>query len=155
MKQQLGKNDVWQLNEMIKRSFRMAYPVQPRERVELVDNQIYLIDNRPAWVKFEGRLIPALNYLLESNFLKKVVVDMGAIQYVTSGADVFRPGIKSIDESIVKDEIIAIVDERHDKPLAVGIAMMSGPDMKAVEKGKVIKIVHYVGDRIWDFTKTI
>ena len=92
MKQQLGKNDVWQLNEMIKRSFRMAYPVQPRERVELVDNQIYLIDNRPAWVKFEGRLIPALNYLLESNFLKKVVVDMGAIQYVTSGADVFRPG---------------------------------------------------------------
>ena len=33
--------------------------------------------------------------------------------------------------------------------------MMSGPDMKAVEKGKVIKIVHYVGDRIWDFTKTI
>lgn len=155
MKKQLSKNDVWQLNEMIKRSFKMAGPIQPRERVELIDSSIYTIDNRPAWVKVDNRLFPTINGLLQFNFLKKVVVDMGAIQYVTSGADIFRPGIKQIDESIAKDEIISIVDERHQKPLAVGIALMSGPDMKAVEKGKVIHIVHYVGDRIWDMTKTI
>lgn len=155
MKQQLSKNDVWQLNEMIRRAYGSADLLRPNDRVELIDNEIYTVDNRPHWVKVDGRLIPALNRLQVNNFLKSVAVDMGAIQFVTSGADIFRPGIKLIDESIQKDEVIAIVDERHNKPLAVGIAMMNGFDMKAIDKGKVIKNLHYVGDRIWDFAKTI
>ena len=155
MKKQLGKNDVWQLGELVKRSFQSPDLFNPNDRVELIDNEIYLVNNRPVIVKTQGRLIPTVNILLEHNFLKKVVVDMGAVKFVTSGADVFRPGILKIDEAIKKDEIISIVDERHEKPLAVGFALMSGKDMKAQEKGRVIKMVHWVGDRIWEFSKTI
>ena len=155
MKKQLGKTDIWQLGELVKRSFQSPDLFNPNDRVELIDNEIYLANNRPVVIKAQGRLIPTINVLLEHNFLKMVVVDMGAVQFVTGGADVFRPGIRKIDEEIQKDEIISIVDERHEKPLAVGFALMSGKDMKAVEKGKVIKVVHWVGDRIWEFSKTI
>lgn len=155
MKKQLNKNDVWQLTELAKRSFGPHDFFHPTDSVELIDNQIYLVNNRPVLVRAQGRLIPAINTLLEHNFLKKIVVDMGAVQFVTGGADVFRPGCRVIDESIQKDEVVSIVDERHEKPLAVGLALMSGKDMKALEKGAVVKVVHWVGDRIWDFAKTI
>ncbi len=155
MKTQLSKNDVWQLNELIKRGFQMADLIQQSDRVELIDNEVYTVNNRPWYVKLNNRLFPAINRLLEHNFLKKVTVDMGAVQFVTTGADVFRPGIKVIDETIEKDEVVVVVDERHGKPLAVGVALLSGKEIKALDKGKVVKIVHYVGDRVWDLAKTI
>lgn len=155
MKKQLSKNDIWQLGELVKRSFQSPDLFHPNDRVELVDNEVYLINNRPGLIRSQGRLIPSLHILLEHNFLKRIVVDMGAVQFVTSGSDVFRPGCKAIDESIQKDEIVSIVDERHEKPLAVGIALMSGKDMKSLEKGAVVKLVHWVGDRMWEFGKRI
>jgi len=35
--------------------------------------------------------------------------------------------------------------------LAVGIAIMTGEQMIKEEKGKAIKIIHYVGDQLWNF----
>jgi PUA domain protein len=41
------------------------------------------------------------------------------------------------------------VDERHRKPLAVVVALLDGPAMRAEAKGKVAKMVHHVGDTLW------
>ena len=61
-----------------------------------------------------------------------------------------RPGIIEIDETIAKDEVIAIIDTNNRKPIAVGVALYSGGEMKLLASGKVIKNIHYVGDKIWD-----
>ena len=81
---------------------------------------------------------------------KVVVVDMGAVRFVTKGADIMSPGIVDADESIVPDDIVIIVEETHNKPLAIGISLISGPEMVENTEGKAIKSIHYVGDSIWN-----
>ena len=80
-----------------------------------------------------------------------VVIDMGAIKYVTNGADVMAPGIVDADIDIIKDQQVWICDERNHKPLAIGIALVNGSEMIQKNSGKSIKVIHYVGDELWSF----
>jgi PUA domain protein len=59
------------------------------------------------------------------------------------------PGIVSADPDIKAGDPVIIVEETHNKPLAIGTAIISGADMKA-SSGKAIKSVHYVGDKLWN-----
>jgi len=81
-----------------------------------------------------------------------VVVDMGAVKFVTNGADVMAPGIVDADEGIAEGDQVWVCDERNRKPLAVGIAVMTGERMVEEDKGKAVELVHYVGDVVWDFS---
>jgi predicted RNA-binding protein (TIGR00451 family) len=45
---------------------------------------------------------------------------------------------------------VQIVDERHGKPLAIGIALFDAPEMRASTAGKMVKKFHHVGDEIWN-----
>lgn len=122
-----------------------------KDRVELIEDELTLlrINDVNAFFKLQKRWIPTLRYLQTNNVLKIVVVDMGAIKFLIGGADVMRPGIVEIDETIAKDEVIVIVDVNNKKPIAVGVALLSGGEMKKTASGKVIKNIHYVGDKIW------
>ena len=80
---------------------------------------------------------------------------MGAIPYVTRGAAVMVPGIVAADERIKKGDYVVIVDEKHDKPVAIGIALMDANEISKEKSGKAIKTIHYVGDRWWEFGKKI
>jgi PUA domain protein len=81
-----------------------------------------------------------------------VIVDMGAVGFITKGADVMAPGITDADLMIQKEDFVWIYDEKYHKPLAIGIAMMSGQEMKTKKPGKAVKTLHYVGDRLWILT---
>jgi len=59
-----------------------------------------------------------------------------------------RPGIVSADPGIDEGDLVIIVEQTHGKPLAIGRALVSGEQMIG-DSGKVIKTIHYVGDRIW------
>jgi PUA domain protein len=83
---------------------------------------------------------------------KYVVIDMGAVGYITKGADVMAPGISDADLLIQKDDFVWICDEKHRKPLATGIALMTGEEMKTKKPGKAVKTLQYVGDRFWMVT---
>ncbi len=122
-----------------------------KDRVELIEDELTLlrINDVNAFFKLQEGWIPTLRYLQSNNVLKTVVVDMGAIKFLIGGADVMRPGIVEIDEKIAKDEVIVIVDINNKKPIAVGVALLSGEEMKRAASGKVIKNIHYVGDKIW------
>ncbi len=61
------------------------------------------------------------------------------------------PGIVAADEDIEKGDIVLIVDETHKKPLAIGISLITGPEMVENDSGKAIETKHYVGDNIWNF----
>lgn len=78
-----------------------------------------------------------------------VDVDQGAVSHVAGGADVMRPGIKSIRGSFDKGSIVLVRDPRGGLVIAVGIALYSSGEMSGMTKGKVIQTVHHVNDRIW------
>ena len=80
-----------------------------------------------------------------------VTVDAGAVQFVSDGADVMRPGITEADETIAEGDLVVIVEESHGKALAVGRAMVDGDDLLG-DSGKVIESLHHVGDDLYGFT---
>ncbi|AWB26495.1 RNA-binding protein [Halococcoides cellulosivorans] len=79
-----------------------------------------------------------------------VTVDAGAIEFVSDGADVMRPGIVAADDAIEAGDPVVIVEEAHGKALAVGRARVEGSDMVG-EEGKVVDSIHHVGDDIYEF----
>jgi predicted RNA-binding protein (TIGR00451 family) len=108
------------------------------------DKLIFIVD--------QTLLIPTIHSLKQyGSKLKKVVVDVGAIKFLTNGADIMRPGITSIDPKIVVDELIEIVEEQNGATLAVGKAMYTSEDMSKLESGKVIKNLHYLKDFWYTF----
>ncbi len=119
-----------------------------------VGDTLYAVNNTlKLWRSSDG-YIPVLKLLINKKVdLKKVIVDMGAIRYVTNGADVMRPGITHIDPDIQKGDIIQIVDETHSRALAIGKAMFNSSDMESRSSGKVIKNIHTIQDSIWEFEK--
>jgi len=80
-----------------------------------------------------------------------VTVDAGAIQFVSDGADVMRPGIVDADEEIERDDLVVVAEESHGKFLAVGRALTDGTDMLG-EEGRVVDSVHHVGDDLYEFS---
>ena len=74
---------------------------------------------------------------------------MGAVKFVSSGADIMRPGIVELDKAIKKDEIVVVVDQSHKKPLCVARALFSGEEISSLKQGKVLKNLHWVGDVVW------
>ena len=77
---------------------------------------------------------------------------MGAIPYVCNGADVMSPGITGIDGDFNEGDLVIVKDEKHRKSLAVGVALVSSVDMMEMQKGKAVKSIHYVGDKLWKVT---
>jgi len=78
-----------------------------------------------------------------------VTVDMGAVRFVYNGADVMGPGIVDCDPEIKPGDLVWVRDVNNRRPLAVGRALISGQEMLAKPKGKAVKSLHHVGDKIW------
>lgn len=113
---------------------------------------IIYVNDTHSFLKIGNNFIPSLKLLIslpKDKIPRKVVIDMGAVPFISKGADVMRPGIKEIDNLIEKDGAVIIVDEKHGKPIAVGISLYSFQDMNSMKEGKVIKNIHFVGDKIW------
>jgi PUA domain protein len=79
-----------------------------------------------------------------------VIVDSGAVSFIVNGADVMAPGIVDADPEIAPGDPVVVAEERHRKPLAVGVALLPGSEMRG--SGKAVKSVHHVGDELWDMS---
>lgn len=129
-----------------------------KSRIEVIYTEagdiLYAINNVLKLWKSKDGYLPVLTLLLNKQVtLKTIIVDMGAIRFVTNGADIMRPGITKIDASIKENEIVRIADESHDKTLAVGKAMFDAEEMESIKKGKVVKNLHTIKDSVWNFAK--
>jgi len=153
MKKQLSKSDVESFNAKIQKDYNISDFFSKKDRVVLVEENglKYLTrDNVPVFF-FDGeRLVPTLKLVLQTSFGKVVVVDMGAVKFVASGADVMRPGIVEFDQSIEKDDVVVVVDQTHKKPLCVARALLSAKELSESKTGKALKSLHHVGDAIWN-----
>ena len=117
------------------------------ETAVIEDKEVYLFDEKIEFVKDENGLYPFLSSQYVDS-LQKVVVDMGAIRFVCNGADVMAPGIAEM--GIFKEgDLVVIRDVTHGKALAIGVANKSSADIEASKKGKVIRNIHFVGDKLW------
>lgn len=115
---------------------------------------VLLLDGELVFFEHEKRMFPTLRSLLDGIVsIPQVAVDMGAVGFVVNGADIMRPGITEVDDGISANDIVAVVDERHRKPLAVGVSKLSSEDLRAADSGKVVFSVHHVNDPLWEFGK--
>jgi len=112
-------------------------------------NVIYVNGEILAMV-YQGRTFLTVRGLLKYKPLTKfVTVDMGAVPYVTNGADIMGPGIVDADPMIKEGDMVWIRDIKNLVPLAIGISSLSGEELKKGSKGKAIKTLHNVGDKLW------
>jgi PUA domain protein len=63
---------------------------------------LLVVENEPLFFQhFDGPFIPTLRLLHKfPEMMKKVQVDMGAIKFILSGADIMCPGLTSTGEGI-------------------------------------------------------
>ena len=115
--------------------------------------EIFFFNGRPLLARSNGVLFPTLYFEELFSVIPKIVVDMGAVPYVCKGADVMAPGVRAIKGEFKENDLLLIVDERHGKPLAVGVALFGSEDMKALDSGKIVKNLHYVGDKLWNYLR--
>jgi PUA-domain protein len=119
-------------------------------------SRMLLLKGMIVFFESEGRLFPTLRALLDGIVsIPKVVVDMGAVKYVTNGADIMRPGVRSVDDGITEGTVVVVVDERHGKPLAVGVSTKNSDELRAATGGKVVISRHHIGDDLWEFGKSV
>ena len=124
--------------------------------VEVNENEIaevFSFDGRPLLARSDGVLFPTLYFEELFAVIPKIVVDMGAVPYVCKGADVMSPGVRAIKGKFEENALLLVVDERHGKPLAVGVALFGSEAMKALDSGKIVKNIHYVGDKLWNYLR--
>ncbi|MCS7140336.1 MAG: RNA-binding protein [Candidatus Nezhaarchaeota archaeon] len=150
----LSKNEAKEVVTFLEKSLTFKVPLSYKSKWEVMSIDggvlLYLADNKPIAMKLSGRVVPLLTALIDGVIeLPKTVVDMGAVKHIVNGADVMAPGITRMHGDFSKGDLVVIVDERYEKPLCVGLALFSKAEIETMSKGKVIKNLHYVGDKIW------
>ncbi len=125
------------------------------EKVELENFEIYLVNGKPILVKIEEKIIPTLIFEDAIKILPKIVVDEGATPYICRGADVMRPGITKIIGDFPPNSFVVVVEEKYQKPIALGLSLHSSQEIWMYEHGKMVKNLHYVGDDVWNFLKNL
>ncbi|MCE5297518.1 MAG: RNA-binding protein [Methanoregulaceae archaeon] len=125
------------------------------ERVELLETNagfsLYLIDKKPQIMDSGEWVFPTLKGLLEHPIPeRRIVVDSGAVAFVVNGADIMRPGIVCVSEDVRAGRPVQVVEERHGKPLALGIALFDAGEIREKRSGKMVKTIHYIGDELWN-----
>lgn len=139
------KNDLGEYSSLIENTKNV-------EILEADPHSFILVDGEPYIIIIDGKPFPTLKAALANEINgKTVVVDMGAVGFVTNGADIMSPGIVEADSNIEEGDIVLIVDENHRKPLAIGVSLITGDEMVENDSGKAIETKHFVGDNIWSF----
>ncbi|NOQ56073.1 MAG: RNA-binding protein [Nanohaloarchaea archaeon] len=150
-REQLSKKNLKELTLWLESS-SLVCTFSKKDKVERLDNKVLAVNGNIDYVIFGDKIYPSLKLVLKEGVdkFKKISVDAGAIRFVTKGADVMRPGVTKIDDGISKGDFIIIVDDRFLKPLACGISGYDSAGMRALDKGKVLKNIHFVGDDVWE-----
>ena len=122
------------------------------EEIEVDDDyDLLLVDGDPLLARFDGEAFLTVQGALELQPSRGLVtVDAGAVEFVTNGADVMRPGITEVDEGVEEGDLVVVVEENHSKALAIGRALVDADEMLG-DEGKVVESLHHVGDELWEF----
>ncbi len=123
---------------------------EPVDRAESTDFDLIIVNNDIlGFIKDEKAFLTVRGVLKYKPVNRFVTVDMGAVKFITNGADCMGPGIVDADDSIQEGDFVWIRDVNNKVPLAVGQSLRSGADLKAKQAGKAILSLNNVGDKLW------
>ncbi len=151
----ISKSETATVLKIISEKWNMEFPKIKNLKVHGISNdaQIFVGDGIKI-LKVNDEYIPFLSEIQTLEKFPYVIVDMGAVKFMCKGANVMRPGIKKYSE-FQKDSIVCIIEESHHKFLAVGKTLVSSDEMSNMEKGEVVKNLHYISDKFWEIGKTL
>jgi len=135
--------------------YELFGPAPRIERAETQVAEIFFINGKPTMAKSNEMLFPTLRFEKLFAFLPKIVVDMGAVSHLCNGADVMAPGVVQIKGNFKEKDFLLVVDERYEKPLAIGVALVNSQVAKSLNHGKIAKNMHFVGDKLWNLLKSL
>ena len=151
----ISKSETSALLKIVTERWGMEFPKIKNVKVHQILDDAQIITGAGIKIlKVDDDYLP---FLSETEILDKfpsVTVDMGAVKFMCKGANVMRPGIKKFTE-FEKDKLVCIVEESQHKFLAVGKAMVSSSELENMEKGEIVKNLHYISDKFWETGKTI
>lgn len=109
----------------------------------------YYLDRELVLIENGDDLVPYLkSRSIDRDRYPEAVVDMPAVPFMAKGADLLRPGIVHYD-AFSNGDIIKVTDERNRVVLAFMRALVDSSELEGMEKGKIAKSLHYVGDEWW------
>ena len=123
---------------------------EPIDRAESTDFDLLFVGNSILGMVYEGKAFLTVRGIIKYKPARKyVTVDMGAVPFITNGADCMGPGIVECDPEIAEGDCVWIRDSKNKMPLAIGVALRSGAELAAKKPGKAVKSLAYVGDKLW------
>jgi len=154
----LSKSEAKEVALTIEKALKLKKSLDVKSKWEVVklskNEVVYVLDGRPLAVEVSGKLIPSIKALMNGAIeLPKVVVDIGAVKHIVNGADVMAPGIVRAEGDFARGDLVVVVDEKHGRPFCVGVALVDKSELASMSKGKVVKNLHYVSDKLWNKLK--
>ncbi len=151
----ISKSETSALLKKLSEKWAIDVPKIKNLKVHQISNEAQIITGQGIKIlKIDEEYMP---FLSETSTLEKfpyVMVDMGAVKFMCKGANVMRPGIKNYSD-FEKDNIVCIIEESQHKFLAVGKSIVSSQELDNMEKGEVVKNMHYISDKFWEIGKTL
>jgi PUA domain protein len=151
----ISKSETSALLKTVSERWGIELPKMKNVKVHQILDDAQIITGKGIKIlKVEDDYLP---FLSETEMLEKfpsVIVDMGAVKFMCKGANLMRPGIKEFTE-FKKDKLVCIVEESQHKFLAIGKSVVSSSELDTMDKGEVIKNIHYISDKFWETGKTI
>ncbi len=155
LKTKEAKQILTDVSAKVKLNLETLFGKSTMEVVESDLGEVYLINGKPLLHKIGDKILPTLHFTEFTSNAPKIVVDMGAVPYVCKGATIMAPGIVRIEGEFFKGDLVVAVDMKFGKMLAIGETLMDVETARQTKKGPIVKTLHYVSDKIWDYTKTL
>ena len=151
----ISKSETSKILEQIKSQWKIELPKQKNIKTHDVNEKgIIITGDGITAVKIGEDILPFLD---DTPILEKfpyVTVDMGAVKFVCKGANVMRPGVTKFS-NFESGEIVCVIEESQNKFLAVGKSEVDSSEFEDMEKGEVLKNLHYISDKAWEISKTL
>ncbi|MGE0014967.1 MAG: PUA domain-containing protein [Candidatus Methanomethylophilaceae archaeon] len=122
----------------------------PVDTAESTDYGLIFVGGDIIGLVFDEKPFLTIRGILRYRPTKRyVTVDMGAVPFISNGADVMGPGITDADPEIREGDMVWIRDVRNGAPLGVGVSLRPASELSAKMPGKAVRTIHYIGDKLW------
>lgn len=154
----LSRHDSAEMIQRIESSLGVSLKLSRSEHAECeepAEGVVFVHLDELTFVQQADQFIPFLGSPSALALLPSATVDEGAIKFMLNGADVMRPGIRSLEPWGAAGKTVVVKEEKKGRAIAIGRSVVSSEEAQSMSKGVCLKNVHHVGDRYWDLYKQV
>ena len=151
----ISKSETDDLLKQVSTQWKIQIPKAKNLMIYRIMDNVQIFTAKDIMIlQIEETYLPFLSQISLLEKFPHVLVDMGAVKFMCNGANVMRPGITSYSE-FDKEQVVCVIEESQHKFLAVGKSLVRSSELETMEKGEVVKNMHYISDKFWEIGKTI